>query len=129
MQKISKVTLRNFSYITGFGIPLIFGFLLPKLTGHEFRLWTLLIGLPILIIGLFSPNKLFYVYKTWMKIGHVLGWFNSRIILGLVFFFVLQPIAFVMKFTGYDPLKLKTKNSKTFKEFKHDTKIDLYRIF
>ena len=80
MEKIFDDTLRKFSYITGIGIPLIIGWLLPKLTGHEFRSWTLFIGLPILIIGFFAPNKLLYPYKVWMKIGHILGWINSKII-------------------------------------------------
>ena len=42
-----------------------------------------------------------------MDLGKALGWINSRIILGLVFIIVLQPIAFIMKSFGYDPLKLK----------------------
>ena len=129
MGKISASTLRNFSYITGIGIPFIIGWLLPKLTGHEFRLWTIVIGFPMILIGIFAPNKLIYPYKIWMKIGYILGWINSRIILGLVFLLVLQPIALIMKLRDYDPLKLKIKSSKTFKEFKNDRTIDLFRIF
>jgi len=129
MGNISNSKLRNFSYIVGIGIPLVIGWLIPKFTGHEFRLWTLFIGLPILIIGLFAPKNLLYIYKIWMQIGHILGYINSRIILGLVFLFVLQPIALIMKFTGYDPLRLKIKGTKTYKEFKHDSEIDLSRIF
>ena len=130
MSKLNSTkTLKDFSYLVGIGIPLIFGFVVPKLTGHEFRSWTLFIGLPILIIGFFAPNKLLYPYKVWMKIGHILGWINSKIILGLVFLLVLQPIAIVMRLSGYDPLKLKVKNTKTFKESKNNTKIDLSRTF
>lgn len=129
MEKISNSSLRNFSYIAGIGIPLFVGWLLPKLSGHEFRLWTLFAGLPILIIGFFAPNKLLNLYKFWIKIGQILGWINSRIILGIIFLLVLQPIALIMKFTNYDPLRLRIKNSKTFKEFKDDTKVDLSRIF
>ena len=129
MEKISLIKLRNFSYISGIGIPLVIGWILPKLTGHEFRLWTLFIGITLLIIGSFKPNKLLYPYKVWMKIGYFLEWFNSRIILSLIFFLILQPIALIMKLTGYDPLKLKKNYSKTFKEYKKDKKVDLTRIF
>ncbi len=129
MGKVSKNTLRKFSYVFGIGIPLIVGWVLPKIMGHEFRWWTLFIGVPILICGINKPNKLLYIYRAWMKIGHVLGWFNSRIILGLVFFLVLEPIALIMKTIGYDPLRLKDKGSKTFKEYRKNTKIDLTRIF
>ena len=51
-----------------------------------------------------------------MALGLALGWINSRIILGLVFFLVLQPIAFLMKFVGYDPLKTKKGNEMSFRE-------------
>ena len=102
---------------------------MPKLTGHEFRLWTLFIGIALLIIGSFKPNKLLYPYKVWMKIGYLLGWFNSRIILSIIFFLILQPIALIMKLTGYDPLRLGKKYYKTFKEYKKDIKVDLTRIF
>lgn len=129
MEKISLIKLRNFSYISGIGIPLVIGWILPKLTGHEFRLWTLFIGIALLIIGSFKPNKLLYPYKAWMKIGYLLGWFNSRIILSIIFFLILQPIALIMKLTGYDPLRLGKKNYKTFKEYKKDIKVDLTRIF
>ena len=129
MEKVTDTTLRNFSYVTGLGIPLILGLILPKLMGHEFRSWTLIIGVPILVFGIIKPNKLIYIYKGWMKIGHILGWFNSRLILGLVFFLVLQPISLIMKIIGYDPLCLKSKSKKTFKEYRKHTKIDLNRIF
>ena len=64
-----------------------------------------------------------------MLIGLALGWINSRIILGLVFFLVLQPIALIMKFVGYDPLKIKKNNERSYRENKKDHKVDLTRIF
>ena len=67
-----------------------------------------------------------------MKLGFVLGWVNSRIILGIIFIFVLLPIALIMKLSGYDPLnKNKNKNfyEKSFRENRKQNKIDLRRIF
>ena len=64
-----------------------------------------------------------------MLLGHVLGWINSHIILGVVFIFVLQPIAYIMRLTGYDPLKTKRKVGKTYREVRKDKNIDLKRIF
>jgi hypothetical protein len=43
----------------------------------------------------------------WLKIGHVLAWFNSRVILGVVYFFVLVPIAFLARLFGKDKMHLK----------------------
>ena len=128
-KSISQKQLREFGYIIGIGIPVIFGYLIPLISGHLFRLWSLLIGIPVFILGVLKPSLLFYPYKFWMKIGYILGWVNSRIILGLIFVAVLCPIAVIMTFFNYDPLKLKKQNLKTFREFKKNHKIDLKRIF
>ena len=82
-----------------------------------------------MLIGLTAPRLLYYPYKGWMILGHVLGWINSYIILGVVFIFVLQPIAYIMRLTGYDPLKTKRKVEKTYREVRKDKNIDLKRIF
>ena len=126
---ISKKKLREFGLLIGFGFPILIGWLLPSLFGHQFRLWTLWIGVPGLLIGLTAPRLLLYPYKGWMVLGHVLGWINSHIILGLVFIFVLQPIAYIMRLTGYDPLKTKRKEEKTYREVRKDKNIGLKRIF
>lgn len=127
--RITKKILRDFGLLVGLGIPLLFGYLIPLIFGHELRNWTLLVGMPILIIGIISPQKLKYPYKIWMQIGLILGWLNSRLILGLIFFLILLPISFLMRVFKYDPLKLKLKNSITYKENKKDIKFDLTKIF
>ncbi len=126
---ISKKELKEFGYIIAFGFPLLIGIIIPLITGHSLKLWTLFISIIFLILGIFKPRLLFYPYKLWMGIGDFLGFINSGIILWLVYIFVLIPIAFAMRLFGYDPLKQKTKNLKTFKEYKTNYTIDLTRIF
>ena len=126
---ISKKELKEFGYIIAFGFPLLIGIIIPLITGHSLKLWTLCISIIFLILGIFKPRLLFYPYKLWMGIGDFLGFINSGIILWLVYIFVLFPIAFAMRLFGYDPLKQKTKNLKTFKEYKTNYTIDLTRIF
>jgi len=128
-ETISKKQLREFGLLIGFGFPILIGWLLPALFGHEFRAWTLWIGIPGLILGLVAPRLLHYPYKVWMALGHALGWVNSHIILGLVFILVLQPIAYIMRLTGYDPLKRRRKEEKTYRENRQNHQTDLTRIF
>ena len=64
-----------------------------------------------------------------MKLGKILGWINSHLILGLIFIIVLQPTALVMKFFGYDPLRLKKTKTNSYREIRKDVTIDLKRIF
>ena len=126
---ISQKLQRDFGLLIGFGFPLLIGWLIPMLTGHGFRVWTLWIGFPGLLIGLISPRLLYYPYKLWMKLGLILGWVNSRVILGLVYMIVLLPISFVMRLIGYDPLRTKLKKVKTYREKRKNHKTDLTRIF
>ena len=125
----SKKQLREFGLVIGFGFPILIGWLIPLLFGHDFRAWTLWVGLPGLILGLISPHLLHYPYKCWMVLGHALGWVNSHIILGLVFIVVLQPIAYAMRLTGYDPLRRYLKDQKSYRENRQDHRTDLSRIF
>ena len=126
---ISKKKLKEFGYLMGLCFPLIIGLMIPLIIGHDFRFWTIYISIISLILAIFKPTLLFYPYHFWMKIGHILGWINSKLILGIVFLIVLQPIAIIMRMFGYDPLKSKMNNTTSYEEKKRDHKIDLTKIF
>ena len=126
---ISNKQLREFGFLIGFGVPIFIGLILPLLFGHVFRIWTLWVGSFFLILGLLKPSLLLYPYKYWMIIGDLLGLINGKIILSLVFFFVLVPISFVMKIFKYDPLKKSKKNDYSYRENIANKKINLNRIF
>jgi len=64
-----------------------------------------------------------------MRLGHALGWVNSHLILGAVFLLVLQPIAAVMRLTGYDPLRRRRASLQTYREQPRQNSVDLTRIF
>ncbi len=99
--------LRQFGLIMAAVIAALFGLGLPALLGRGWPLW------PWLLAGLFCAFSLLYprglqpVHAGWMKFGHVMGWINSKIILGFTFFIVLTPIGLVMKLFGSDPLRRK----------------------
>ena len=126
---ISTKQLREFGFLIGLGFPIIIGLIIPAITGHVFKSWTLLIGIPSLILGIVNPRLLLYPYKAWMKLGYFLGWINSRVILGLIFLIVLQPIALIMKFFNYDPLRKKKSDVISYREKINNKRIDLNRIF
>ena len=126
---ISKKILREFGLIIGFLFPMLIGWILPNLGGHTFRLWTLWIGIPSLILAIFRPGILLYPYRSWMKLGLILGWLNSRIVLMLVFLIVLQPIALIMRLLGHDPLRTKKNSEKSYREVKTNQKMNLKKIF
>ena len=126
---ISQKILREFGFLLGFAFPFLIGWFLPFLGGHSFRSWTLWISIPSLVLAISKPGLLYYPYRVWMQLGHVLGWLNSRIILGLVFLIVLQPIALIMRIFGYDPLRVKKYPRKSYRELKTNHKVNLKKIF
>ena len=128
-ESISKKQLREFGFLIGFGFPIIIGWIIPAISGHIFRSWSLWVGCPSLILGILKPSLLFYPYKAWMKLGNALGWINSSIILGLVFILVLQPIAFIMNLFGYDPLRRKKNIEDSYREKNEHRIINLTKIF
>ena len=128
-KKISRKKLRDFGILFGILLPILVGWILPAFHGHAFNSLTIFLGLPGIILGLTFPRALYYPYKIWMFVGHSLGLINSYLILGLIFVLVLQPIAFIMRFFDYDPLKLKRNNLKTYREKRENHVVDLTRIF
>ena len=50
--EITKKQLREFGLVIGFGFPIIIGWIIPFLSGHSFRAWSLYLGLPLLILGI-----------------------------------------------------------------------------
>ena len=127
--RINKKQLKEFGILLGFGFPIIIGLIIPILVGHPPRIWTLWLGIIFLIFGFIKPDCLYYPYRLWMMIGHLLGWINSRLILGVIFFVILMPISFIMKLFSYDPLKIKKNNCATYRLNKKDYSINLNRIF
>ena len=128
---ISENKLREFGILMGLAIPLIIGFLLPLFFGHSFRLWTVFLGIIFLFFGIFIPKLLLYPYKFWISFGNILGWVNSRLILGIVYIVILLPIAFFMRLFGHDPLRksFTLDHKGTYREKRVFKKTDLTRIF
>ena len=101
-----------------FGIVFFVVFLLialyPLTNNQEIRLWSLIISIIFLILGLFNSKILRPLNILWFKFGIFLGKIVSPIIMGVIFFFVVTPIAILMRFIGKDLLNLKYNKKKTY---------------
>ena len=84
-KSLSKKVLRDFGFLIGLMIPIFVGWIIPIIGGHPFRSWTLYVSAISILTAILKPNLLLFPYKIWMKFGLLLGWFNSRVILGMVF--------------------------------------------
>ena len=62
-------------------------------------------------ISILNPDALLPLNKLWMRFGLLLGMIVSPIVLGLIFFGLFTPIAFIMRISGRDELRLKLENT------------------
>jgi hypothetical protein len=69
------------------------------------RAWAVLSGSLLAVAGLMAPGILRQVYRGWMWVGHALGWVNTRLILGILFYGVMTPMGVLMRWMGYDPMR------------------------
>jgi len=67
-----------------------------------------------LIITRIKPNLLLPLNKLWMRLGFLLGYFISPIVLGIIYFGLFTSIGLIMKFFGRDELVLKMVNKETY---------------
>jgi hypothetical protein len=50
------------------------------------------------------PASLAPIYRGWLAFGHVMGWINTRIILGIMFYLLFLPVGLLMRLLGKDPM-------------------------
>ena len=86
----------------------------PLINNQELRVWSLIVGTIFLILGLINSRALTPLNKLWFRFGLLLGRIVSPVIMGLIFFLVVTPIAFIMKVIGKDLLNLKFNDNKSY---------------
>ena len=99
-----------------FGVVFFIVFLIisfwPLLNGNDIRIWSLVISIIFIILGLINSKILTPLNKLWFKFGIFLGNIISPIVMGVIYFIVVTPIALILKVFNKDVLNLKkTKNS------------------
>jgi len=64
--------------------------------------WQSFLAVLVLIftVGLAAPPLVKPLHKVWMGLAFALGWLVSRVILTLIYFLVVTPIAFVARLSG-----------------------------
>ena len=116
-----------------FGIVFFIVFLLigtyPLLNNDHVRIWSLIISIVFLILGLLNSKILLPLNKIWFKFGILLGKIVSPLIMGLIFFVVVTPIGLLMRLFNKDLLNLKFNKSKSYWIEKSDPKSKMKNQF
>jgi hypothetical protein len=96
--------LRKFGFTVG-GVFTAFLVIFVLRHKHHVPFYISAVAGPTLLVGaLVWPRALAPIERGWSLLAHALGWINTRILLAVVFFVVLAPIALLMRAIGKDPL-------------------------
>ena len=101
-----------------FGVVFFIVFLLialyPVINKEEIRVWSLIVSLIFLVLGLLNSKILNPLNQIWFKFGILLGRIISPLIMAIIFFFVVTPIGLIMRTLGKDILNLRYNTKKTY---------------
>jgi len=109
---------------------IVTGFALLAIPGRHH--WPLYVAAGIGLLTLIVPITGDWLVKGWYKLAEILGAINSKILLSIVFYIFLYPIALISRLSKKDPLRLK-RDDKTDSYFiirKHKyTKEDMENLW
>jgi len=101
-----------------FGIVFFIVFLIvsvyPIFNSGDLRVWSLIISIIFLMLGLLNSSILSPLNKLWFRFGILLGSIVSPIVMAIVFFGVVTPTSIIMKIFRKNLLGLKKNNKKTY---------------
>ena len=116
-----------------FGIVFFIVFLIiaifPLLNDEIIRIWSLIISIIFLFLGLLNSRFLTPLNMLWFKFGIFLGKIVSPIVMGIIFFFVVTPIALLMKMLKKDLLNLKFNKNYSYWIEKNEIKSKMKNQF
>lgn len=114
--KSDPKTLRSFGLLIG-GVTVVIGLWPLVWRGEGIRVWALVVASAFFLTGLLRPDFLEWPHRGWMALAHALGWINTRILLGILFYGLLAPLGILKRTFAEDPL---------FRRFDPDAKT--YRV-
>lgn len=114
---IDTLELRKYGFVMAALFAAIFGVAAPLLRSVPIPYWPWMVAAAFVVAAAVKPAVLRPVHAAWMKLGHVLGAINSRIILTVVYFVVVFPYGLLLKAFRHDPLSLrKTPGATTYRK-------------
>ena len=104
----------NKSFGLVFSIVFLLIAIYPLLNQNEIRIWSLIISIIFLILGLLDSKFLNPLNKIWFKFGILLGKIISPLIMGIIFFLVVTTTGILMRVFKKDILNLKFNTNKSY---------------
>ena len=92
--------LRKFAWTTAALVGGAFGLCLPWLFTRPWPVWPWPVAALLLVWGAVAPATLRPVYRLWMRIGLQMNRIMTPLVLGVVFFLMVTPVAVAMRIAG-----------------------------
>ena len=86
----------------------------PLFDEQSLRIWSLIVSLIFLVLGLLNSKLLTPLNLLWTKFGNLLGRIIAPIVMLIIYFIILTPIGLFMRLIGKDLLNTKFTNNKTY---------------
>ena len=102
--ELDRKGLREFGLVTGGIIAGLFGLIFPWLIERPIPRWPWVIFGVLAALALAAPLALKPVYHWWMRFGLLMSRITTPLIMGIVFYLVITPMALVMRLVGKDPM-------------------------
>ena len=112
-----------YNCIGGIFLLLIAGFIFFK--GKESYQYFIMISSVFFCFGLIIPIILKPLYIIWMAFAVILGWFMTRLILIILFYFILTPIGLLGKLFGKNFLENNFNSSANSYWYLRDSKSEI----
>ena len=110
--------MREKSSNRSFGIIFFIVFLLisvwPIMDGQALRVWSLVISLIFLILGILNSKILTPLNLAWIKLGEILGRFIAPVVMAVIYFLIVTPIGLFMRIIGKDLLNIKFSQNSSY---------------
>ena len=103
--ELDRKGLREFGLTTGAAVVVIFGVFFPWLLDIDWPAWPWIIAAPLWILALVRPLWLRTFYRVWMRFGLLASRVMTPLVLGIVFFAMISPMAMIRRLLGKDPLQ------------------------
>ncbi len=71
------------------------------------------------VVSLLIPIVGNFIVQAWESLAKVLGYINSRILLSIIFFFILTPLAFLNRLFSKSSFQATEKGASAYKERNH----------
>ena len=108
-QEIESSSDRSFGVTLGGALALLAAYWAWR--GNDWWLYALAFALPLLCLALARPGLLAPLNKAWTKLGLVIGAIVAPVVMGLIYFGVITPLAILARLVGKDFLRLESDAS------------------